>query len=344
MAGKISVSYVVPAKISVSRVAPAKRNPADLASAAVSGAVAGVAAAVTNSMVRRNPKTRVSPALPVGDWVRPTGGKAEFERLKITKDGKVYRGMWSYLPGLSSRLELERDPVAAMEAVNRLRSEKGWTKLLSNKAMFARERLESPKKFDPRSFRTLARGKARVVVGCPKGHWDPKTSRCKTSMKAQAILRPKEAVRARKNPFLQTILPPNPPKRIPFRDGQKIPVDKARAWVVSTGDKELLRQFDEAYRLQSKANRAPSYVVWRLLPIGSPRRIDAVAAMVEYGHTPETLYVPPKGSKKGSVVYRHKWGEGSGRSKPVPVLAAPGGKALVLPLRKDQKVSDWMRG
>jgi hypothetical protein len=138
----------------------------------------------------------------------------------------------------------------------------------------------------------------------------------------------------------------NPPSiNVPWREGQKIPVEKARAWVRSTGDRELMRQFEAAYRLQVKANTKPTVVVWRTIPIGSPKRLDAVTALVQYGSSPETIYRPPKGSKKGDKkIYRHQWGDGSGREKPVPVLAAPGGKAIIMPMGKGQKVTDWMRG
>jgi hypothetical protein len=137
----------------------------------------------------------------------------------------------------------------------------------------------------------------------------------------------------------------NPQVNIPWKEGQRIPIEKARAWVKSTGDAELLRQFEEAYKLQCKANRKPEYVVWQTIAIGSPRRLDAVTAMVQYGESPETMYKPPQGSKKGSHMYRHEWGEGNkGGRKSVPLLAAPGGKAVVMPMGKGQTVGDWMRG
>jgi len=134
----------------------------------------------------------------------------------------------------------------------------------------------------------------------------------------------------------------NPPRHIPWRDGQRIPVEKARTWIVSTGNRELLRQFDQAYQLQARANRKPRHVVWRTLPIGSRRSIDMVTAMAHYGDAPETRYIPPAGSRKSRAVYRHLWGEGGGR-RSVPLLAAPGGKALVMPLKGRKVVSDWMR-
>ncbi len=146
------------------------------------------------------------------------------------------------------------------------------------------------------------------------------------------------------NPLLQTVLMGNPPVEVPFREGERIPVAKARAWVESTGDQELIRQFRKAEAIQKKANRAPKTVVWKTIPIGSPNELDMVTAMVHYGKSPETLYRAPKGSKKGQHMYRHEWGDGTGKEKSVDVLAAAGGGAMVMPLNKGQTIDDWMRG
>ena len=146
-----------------------------------------------------------------------------------------------------------------------------------------------------------------------------------------------KAYRPRKNPAPPSV-------EVPFREGQKIPVAEARAWVESTGDQELIRQFREAEAIQKKANRAPKTVVWRTIPIGSPTELDMVTAMAHYGKSPETLYRAPKGSKKGQHMYRHEWGDGSGREKPVDVLAPAGGGAIVMPLNEGQMIGDWMRG
>ena len=58
---------------------------------------------------------------------------------------------------------------------------------------FVRKRLESPKKFDPRSFRTIKPTKdVRIIVGCPKGKYCPtcpQKKKCKVGLKTQAILR-----------------------------------------------------------------------------------------------------------------------------------------------------------
>jgi len=131
---------------------------------------------------------------------------------------------------------------------------------------------------------------------------------------------------------------------VPFRPGQKIPVAKARAWIVSTGDKQLLSQFDKALTLQTKANKRPTTVVWQELAIGSPDKLDAVTAFVNYGTSSESVYKAPKGSKKGQDYYVHKWGEGSGHKKPVDLLITPDGKTMVSPVGKGQIVDDWMRG
>lgn len=44
--------------------------------------------------------------------------------------------------------------------------------------------------FDKRSFRTIIRGKNRIVIGCPKGKWSAKRNRCKVGTRAQTILKP----------------------------------------------------------------------------------------------------------------------------------------------------------
>lgn len=55
---------------------------------------------------------------------------------------------------------------------------------------FFRCRKESPAKFDKRSFRTIIRGKNRIIIGCPSGKWDSKRKRCKVGTRVQSILKP----------------------------------------------------------------------------------------------------------------------------------------------------------
>lgn len=51
-------------------------------------------------------------------------------------------------------------------------------------------RVRAPSAFDPRSFRTIARGSVYLVIGCPKGKWDAKRKRCRVGTKAQRVDRP----------------------------------------------------------------------------------------------------------------------------------------------------------
>lgn len=128
------------------------------------------------------------------------------------------------------------------------------------------------------------------------------------------------------------------------KPGTKLTVAQAMDLARRIGDRELIRQCQEAMKLQKKANRGAKCVIWKTLPIGSPNKIDMVTAFAHYGDSPETMYKPPKGSKKGPHMYRHKWGEGSGQKKSVPILAAPGGKALITLMGPGQNTGDWMRG
>lgn len=45
------------------------------------------------------------------------------------------------------------------------------------------------------SFRTVKKGKHRIVVCCPKGKWSRRSKRCRTGMRAQSILHRRKAPR-----------------------------------------------------------------------------------------------------------------------------------------------------
>ncbi len=55
---------------------------------------------------------------------------------------------------------------------------------------FVRHRQFSPKRCAKGSFRTIERGKIKLVVCCPKGHW--KHGRCLVGTRAQSILKPRK--------------------------------------------------------------------------------------------------------------------------------------------------------
>lgn len=56
-------------------------------------------------------------------------------------------------------------------------------------ARYVRRRIQSPRKFDPRSLRTIDPGRpghTKLIVGCPTGHY--KRDRCKVGTEVQAQL------------------------------------------------------------------------------------------------------------------------------------------------------------
>lgn len=59
---------------------------------------------------------------------------------------------------------------------------------------YRRIRVKSPSKFDKRSLRIKdvgRKGYTKIIVGCPKGKYDPKKKRCKVGTQTQAILKPR---------------------------------------------------------------------------------------------------------------------------------------------------------
>jgi len=60
---------------------------------------------------------------------------------------------------------------------------------------YVRRRERSPRSCARGSFRTVKRGTARIVVCCPKGHWNRKARRCRVGTRAQSILTRRRARR-----------------------------------------------------------------------------------------------------------------------------------------------------
>jgi hypothetical protein len=81
-----------------------------------------------------------------------------------------------------------------------------------NPAGFRHERLHPPGQFDRRSFRVLTQGAHRVIVGCPKGKWDPRLKACKVGTVAQAILHPKDERTRAAKPARRKRSQTNPPR------------------------------------------------------------------------------------------------------------------------------------
>lgn len=132
------------------------------------------------------------------------------------------------------------------------------------------------------------------------------------------------------------------PEEAPFQDGEEISISKYRQWLAGNGTPEQLADFDKAVALQTKANSAPTKVMFRRLAIGAPGAVSGRVALVKYGETDETTYKAPKGSKKGKSWYKHKW-----EGKKVPILVDSSGKNFLTtldPNDREQVISDWMRG
>ena len=53
---------------------------------------------------------------------------------------------------------------------------------------FCEKTLTPRKQFDSESFRWKQSGKAWLLVGCPKGKWQPRKERCRVGTKAHKIL------------------------------------------------------------------------------------------------------------------------------------------------------------
>ena len=129
--------------------------------------------------------------------------------------------------------------------------------------------------------------------------------------------------------------------RLP-RPGTRMTVSAALELARRIGDRGLIEQCQKALKLQKAANKDAKCVIWKTFAMGSKDKIDSVVALTHYGDSPETMYKPPKGSKKGNHMYRHTWGEKGGK-KSVPLLASADGKMLLMPLEGRKVAGDWLR-
>ena len=58
------------------------------------------------------------------------------------------------------------------------------------KGVFCEEVLAPKSEFDKRSFRYKKSGKAWVLIGCARGHWNAKNARCKVGTRVHKLLAP----------------------------------------------------------------------------------------------------------------------------------------------------------
>jgi hypothetical protein len=55
---------------------------------------------------------------------------------------------------------------------------------------FCRETKAAKRDFDARSFRWIKRGRSWLLIGCPRGQWQPRKARCKVGTRAYEVLAP----------------------------------------------------------------------------------------------------------------------------------------------------------
>lgn len=269
-------------------------------------------------------------------WDRLTGRQRQ-ELLELSGDNlSTARRSWSSLSTSTQRM-LERnwlDTSASRGTTQRRMAPVGVNPLTDEEAertlKYARGSLSAARRYPEGSLKSFrageAHGQAIVVHDRASEKFYPKARKIFKDSYA--------AIGIKSNPG--TLRLPAP--------GTKMTVAQAMELARRIGNKDLIEQCRQAAALQSKANSGAKSVTWKHLPLGSKTKVEAVVAMVHYGDSPEDMYRPPKGSKKGPHMYRHSWGEGTGKKRPVQVLAAPGGKAIIKLMGPGQKVGDWMRG
>ena len=274
-------------------------------------------------------------------WDRMTG-RQRLELLELVGFPEDYAGSYARLPwsSLSAvvRTRLERewlDSTAvtrggttrrrpAMVGTNPL-TRKESAQILSR----ARHEIKLGSSFRPGHTRSASSGQAWAHGNVVEQYGPRSASRAASKVKGKAM---KMAGTTLSNPG---------GLRLP-KPGTKMTVTQALELAQRIGNRGLIEQCRKALKLQKVANKNAKCVIWKTFPMGSSDKIDSVVALTHYGDSPETMYQPPKGSKKGNHMYRHKWGEKGGK-KSVPLLASADGKMLLMPLEGKKIASDWLR-
>jgi len=118
-----------------------------------------------------------------------------------------------------------------------------------SKAQFIHEPLQSKRKFDPRSFRTVVRGAHRVTFGCPKGKYSPSTELCKVPVQIQKILHPmEEAMLSNPCPLSKNPFPTGLRRRESWKTGGRL-VSKKKF-------NELVKSVQDSHNVSEKEARS----------------------------------------------------------------------------------------
>lgn len=283
----------------------------------------------TGDFIRRpagvNPLTRKESAREIREIRRSMSKAADMQRM-----GQDPNWMFGHAHGVAGVVGRRGTKVAQQLAERAVRSPRYnplTRKETADVLRASRAELAASEWASQRYARTHRMGKAMAYADVA-AQYGPKSSR-----QHAAIQRAKGAIFPRTNPPAGVRLP---------KPGTKMTVAEALDLAQRIGDRALIAQCQQAMKLQKKANKGAKCVIWKTFAMGSKNKIDSIVALTHYGDSPETMYKPPKGSKKGNHMYRHKWGEKGGKPS-VPLLASADGKMLLMPLEGKKVASDWLR-
>lgn len=132
---------------------------------------------LVRSGARANPLT-MAEARQLRRESRRAGGRGAV----LLRAGDIRGGHFNY--GRASGLSEAITATAPAETARLLRNPR------RSRTRYCPERIEDPRRFDRRSFRTVMRHGHRVTVGCPRGQYDAGRRRCRVGTRAQRILHP----------------------------------------------------------------------------------------------------------------------------------------------------------
>jgi hypothetical protein len=150
------------------------------------------------------------------------------------------------------------------------------------------------------------------------------------------------------NPLLMTVFNPmeaNPAAvmdiKIPFKEGQKVPVARFEKWLFSTGMTEWIRGYKEGLRQYKKFHMGPKpkTITFSMMDIGGASILPP-EFLVSAGKSPAETYTPMSHSGKAPNSFVHEYD-----TQPEMLFGGRPGKQYVLkPLTGGARIDDWMRG
>lgn len=235
-------------------------------------------------------------------------------------------------------------------------------------------RLQSPNKFEKKSFRTTSRGTGgtKAITACPAGKF--KKGRCSVGVQTQSVMVPKSKVqrvvekfigkplpkrrRIAANPLLMTV-DSNPKKKKSIKrrrksknphgrnwpfGKRKVPMGEFMAWARKNLDRNEIRELNKSIKKYREMHHGADvdYVTAHDFQDGSKKRRRMF--MASMGKSPEERYITPTTSNKDSdTIWVHPY-EGNEEDMP-NVLVSSDGKAIMKIMEgSGRKITDWMYG